>query len=192
LSSTIQLIVGLGNPGRQYEGTRHNVGFWFLDHLAALHHASLHPENKFHGIFGRCQIDGHNIYLLKPTTFMNDSGQSIQAVAKFYKIPATKILVAHDELDFPVGKIQLKEGGGHGGHNGLRSTMQHLSDGFWRLRIGIGHPGHKDLVHSYVLTKPNSADRVNMLTCIDEAVQLMPELIKGNFQKVMNFLHASN
>ncbi len=188
--SNIQLIVGLGNPGHQYEGTRHNAGFWFLDHLASLHHGILHPENKFHGIFGRCQINEHNVYLLKPMTFMNESGRSIQTVAQFYKIPVKNILVAHDELDFPAGKIQLKEGGGHGGHNGLRSTIENIGEDFWRLRIGIGHPGHKDLVHSYVLTKPKADEKADIITCIDEAVQVMLDCVKGEFQKAMCVLHS--
>ena len=154
-TKSIQLIVGLGNPGAQYEDTRHNAGFWFVEQLARAYGGSLQPEKKFFGYAARITIGGQDVRLLTPSTFMNRSGQAVNAIATFYKIPPQAILVAHDELDHPPGIGRLKQGGGHGGHNGLRDIISSLGNNkdFCRLRIGIGHPGNSKAVVNYVLKK---------------------------------------
>jgi PTH1 family peptidyl-tRNA hydrolase len=151
----LQLIVGLGNPGLEYAQTRHNAGVWFVAALAAEHNIRLNPEAKYFGLVGRGTINGQEVRLLIPTTFMNRSGQAVSALANFFKIPLDAILVAHDELDLPAGSIRLKTGGGHGGHNGLRDIISSSGNqnNFHRLRIGIGHPGDAKLVSNFVLTK---------------------------------------
>jgi len=187
----IQLIVGLGNPGPEYEPTRHNAGFWFVDELARRHGVTLRRENRFHGWVGQAQVGGRNVWLLKPDTFMNRSGQSIVAFALFYKIPRDAILIAHDELDLPAGTVRLKRGGGHGGHNGLRSTIQHLGGpDFVRVRIGIDHPGHKDDVVDYVLNRPSQDDRRAIEDGIDAAADQVSQLLAGEFERVMHELHS--
>jgi peptidyl-tRNA hydrolase, PTH1 family len=192
LSSRIQLIVGLGNPGSQYEQTRHNAGFWFVEALARQHGVSFKNESKFHGEACKLNIAGEDVWLLKPMTFMNRSGQGISALARFYKIDTTNILVAHDELDLPPGDIRLKQGGGHGGHNGLRDTIEQLGNNrdFQRLRIGIGHPGHSSQVTGYVLGKAQADDQQLMDEAIDSALKVMPLAIGGEMQKAMNQLHG--
>lgn len=192
MSSRIQLIVGLGNPGSQYEQTRHNAGFWFVEALARQHGASFKSESKFHGEACKISISGHEVWLLKPMTFMNRSGQGIAALARFYKIEPANILVAHDELDLPPGDIRLKQGGGHGGHNGLRDTIEQLGNSrdFQRLRIGIGHPGHSSQVTGYVLGKPPADEQRLMEDAIDTALKVMPLAIDGELQKAMNQLHT--
>jgi len=155
--SCIKLIVGLGNPGKQYENTRHNAGFWFVEEVARQYQLQFRPETKFLGEVARVQSNGHDVWLLKPMTFMNRSGQSIQSLANFYKISPDQILVVHDELDLSPGTAKLKSGGGHGGHNGLRDTIAALgTPAYLRLRLGIGHPGHRDQVVDYVLHPPPS------------------------------------
>lgn len=186
----ISLIVGLGNPGRSYEETRHNAGFWFVDELARRHGGNFKVESKFHGELCRVHVGGHEVRLLKPTTYMNRSGQAIHAVANFYKIPAEAILVAHDELDLPPGTVRFKRGGGHGGHNGLRDTIARFGKEFPRMRLGIGHPGHKDRVHDYVLGRPSSDDRHAIVDAVDEACDALPQLLDGHFEKAMNRLHS--
>jgi len=192
LSSRIQLIVGLGNPGTQYEQTRHNAGFWFVEAIARRHDGSFKSENKFHGEACKVRVEGVEIWLLKPMTFMNKSGQAIAALARFYKISPEEILVAHDELDLPPGDIRLKTGGGHGGHNGLRDTISQLggSRDFQRLRIGIGHPGHSSQVTGYVLGKAPSNEQIEMENAIDRALEVLPLAINGELQKAMNQLHS--
>jgi len=190
--ASVQLIVGLGNPGPRYDRTRHNAGFWFLDALAAQYRCDLKSESRFHGAVGRCTIAGQDCRLLRPDTFMNHSGRSIAAVARFYRIPPEAILVAHDELDLDPGVVRLKRGGGHGGHNGLRDTIAQLgSKDFLRLRIGIGHPGHKDQVVDYVLQKPSPDDRIAIERAIDRALDVVPEVISGDLERAMNRLHAA-
>ncbi|EIC21711.1 aminoacyl-tRNA hydrolase [Thiorhodovibrio frisius] len=187
----ISLIVGLGNPGRDYEGTRHNAGFCFVERLAAEHGGRFHPEAKFFGELCRLQVHGHDLRLVKPTTFMNHSGRSIAAVARYFDIPPANILVAYDELDLPPGQLKLKFGGGHAGHNGMRDTLAALANhDFWRLRIGIGHPGHKEQVVGYVLSHPSRADLDAILGAVDQAEDCLPELLAGEFQRAMNRLHA--
>ena len=187
LSNRIKLIVGLGNPGSRYARTRHNVGAWFVEALAQQHNYCLSKDNKFQGFFVKC----NDYWLLKPTAFMNESGRSIAALTCFYKIKPSEILIAHDELNFPIGYIRLKEGGGHGGHNGLRNVIQCLGNSnFYRLRIGIDHPGHKALVTSYVLGAPSKNDQITIVTAIEKGLCLIPELTNGNFQTVMWKLHS--
>lgn len=189
----VSVIVGLGNPGPQYQGTRHNAGFWFLDALMQRYPGMMRPESKFKGQACRISIDHHEVWLLRPDTFMNLSGQSVAALAGFFKIPATQILVAHDELDLMPGTVRLKQGGGHGGHNGLRSMVEHLgSRDFLRLRVGIGHPGHKDQVHDYVLSKPSADDREQVQRALEEAVDVLPQVVGGDFARAMNVLHAKS
>jgi PTH1 family peptidyl-tRNA hydrolase len=185
------MIVGLGNPGPQYEATRHNAGFWFVEALARRQLADLRKESKFKGWVARTIIDGNTLWLLMPDTFMNRSGQAAQVLANFYKIPVEQILVVHDELDLPPGTARLKQGGGHGGHNGLRDLIEKLgSKDFYRLRIGIGHPGHKSQVHNYVLNRPPEDERISMERTIDDALAVMPLILQGEWQKAMNELHS--
>ena len=190
MAEGIKLIVGLGNPGPEYAKTRHNVGAWFVEKLAEESQQTLRNESKFFGLIARINISGEACWLLRPTTYMNESGQAIQALAKFYKIKPEEILVAHDELDFPAGKIRIKESGGHGGHNGLRDTISHLhTNNFYRLRIGIGHPGHKDHVTPYVLGEPSRGDKEFIIAAIDEGLRTVPDLVAGDFQRAMRYLH---
>ncbi len=187
----IQLIVGLGNPGPEYEPTRHNAGFWFVDELARRCGQDFRAESRFHSAVARCRLDGSECRLQKPLTFMNRSGQAVGALIRFFRIPVEQILVVHDELDLEPGTIRLKKGGGHGGHNGLRDLISHLgSKDFYRLRIGIGHPGHRDQVVDYVLKKPSGEDRRLIEEAIHDALDVMPEVIAGQFDKAMNILHT--
>ena len=189
--STIQLIAGLGNPGAKYEDTRHNVGFWFLDELAKIKGCSLRHESKFQGDVGKITINGQSIWLIKPMTYMNLSGQSIAALANYYKLTAENLLVVHDELDLDPGTVRLKCGGGHGGHNGLRDIISHFgTKEFYRLRIGIGHPGSAADVSNYVLATASSSDRSALLAAIDDCMPVLPQVIDGEMQKAMNHLHS--
>ncbi len=190
--SSISLIVGLGNPGPEYEQTRHNAGFFFIDALAARQGVSLRRESKFHGEAARVLIDGHQVWLLKPDTFMNRSGQSLAALANFYKIPIESVLVVHDELDLEPGVVRLKKGGGHGGHNGLRDIIARTgSKEFWRLRLGIGHPGHSSKVTGFVLGKPSTDERIELDRAIDRVLDELPAILGGEQQKAMNRLHSA-
>ena len=191
-SASIRLIVGLGNPGAQYEDTRHNAGFWYVEQLARSHGAILQPEKKFSGLAARVLIGGQEVRLLNPTTFMNLSGQAIGAMAAFFKIPPESILVVHDELDLPAGIGRLKQGGGHGGHNGLKSTISSLGNNreFLRLRLGIGHPGNSKDVVGYVLTKPSLAERQKIDAVIDEAIRILPDALNSKRSKAVQELHT--
>ncbi|MDX1735998.1 MAG: aminoacyl-tRNA hydrolase [Halioglobus sp.] len=190
--SGIKLIVGLGNPGSEYRGTRHNAGADFVEALARQGGATLQEESKFFGLTGRIRIAGHDLRLLVPTTYMNRSGKSVAAMAGFFKIVPQEMLIAHDELDFPAGNARFKEGGGHGGHNGLRDIVPALGNqkNFYRLRIGIGHPGHASKVSGYVLSKPSAEDRQRLDACIDEAIAALPLLLGGDSVKAMTRLHS--
>lgn len=190
--STIQLIVGLGNPGREYEDTRHNAGAMFVEELARQNACQLKDDSKFFGLTGRININGHDVRLLIPTTFMNRSGQAVAAMANFYKVETEEILVAHDELDIATGTARFKQGGGHGGHNGLRDIIARSGNNknFHRLRIGIDHPGSADRVTGYVLNKAPPADHQKMLNIIDEAIRALPDAINGDWPKAMNYLHT--
>lgn len=188
----LQLIVGLGNPGSQYEGTRHNAGFWWLEALAQKLGVTLKPEAKFHGRAGKLGSAQGDIWLLCPDTFMNLSGKSVAALARFYKIAPEAILVAHDELDLPPGTARLKQGGGHGGQNGLKDIHLQLgSSNYWRLRIGIGHPGAKEAVVGHVLGKPMPGEREQMLSAIEAALDVWPELAAGNLAAAQLKLHTA-
>ena len=192
LNASIKLIVGLGNPGAEYQGTRHNAGADFVDKLARMSGCTLQPDSKFSGLAGRVNFTGHDLRLLIPTTFMNRSGQAVAAIARFYKILPEEMLIAHDELDIPAGSARFKQGGGHGGHNGLRDIVPALGNNkeFFRLRVGIGHPGHASRVSGYVLSKPNAADRDKIDASIDEAIAALPQLLDGDDTKAMTRLHS--
>jgi len=188
---TIKLIVGLGNPGTRYEATRHNVGFWFVDLVARRHGGAFRKESRFHGALCKVDIASASCWLLKPETFMNQSGRSVGFFCNYYRIDPRHVLVVHDDLDLAPGSIRLKTGGGHGGHNGLRDIINALgSRDFHRLRIGIGHPGDRNQVVDYVLSTPSKADSEAIEGAIAEAEKLLPLLLEGEFQRVMNRLHA--
>jgi len=190
--SEIKLIVGLGNPGREYEATRHNAGFWWVDEFARARGASFKAESKFQGFVARAALHGHEVHLLKPQTFMNLSGRAVGAVAQFYKIEPANILVAHDELDLPPGSAKLKLGGGHGGHNGLKDTIAHLgTKDFWRLRIGIGHPGERAEVSNYVLNAPRREEQALMDEAMQRAQDIAPLLVEGKLEAAMLKLHSA-
>jgi len=190
MTTPVLLIVGLGNPGAQYTQTRHNAGFWFVDALTRTARIECRYDSKFHGEVAKC--DGTSAYwLLKPTTFMNHSGRAVQALQQFYKIPATQMLVVHDDLDLPVGTARLKRGGGHGGHNGLRDIIAQLgTPDFLRLRLGIGHPGQREQVVDYVLKKASVADKQAINDAIERSLTVLPELLSGAIEKAMQRLHS--
>ena len=190
--TALKLIVGLGNPGNEYRGTRHNAGADFVEELARQCGSSLQTESRFFGLTGRVTLSGHDLRLLIPGTFMNRSGKAVAAMAGFFKIAPAQILVAHDELDIPPGSARFKQGGGHGGHNGLRDIIPALGNNqeFHRLRIGIGHPGHASRVTGYVLSAPTQADRERIDACINEAIAALPLLLDGDSTKAMTRLHS--
>ncbi len=186
----IKLIVGLGNIGSQYEGTRHNAGQWFLEAVADKLNLALVSDNKFHGAVAQIPIGTNKLWLLYPHTFMNKSGLAVSKLTQFYKIMPDEILVAHDELDLPCGQIRLKKGGGHGGHNGLRDIDACLGTrDYHRLRIGIDHPGDRNKVVGYVLGKPSLEDKIAIDHSITRAISYLDDIIQGNYQSVMNELH---
>jgi len=190
-SIDLKVIVGLGNPGSKYTETRHNAGFWFIEEVARKYSAIFRPEKKFHGEIAKVSIEGKDIWLLKPDTFMNRSGLAIQSLLSFYRITADQLLVAHDEIDLPPGTAKLKTGGGHGGHNGLRDIISQLgSKEFHRLRIGVGHPGTKDQVVDYVLRQASRDDQILIDRDIDDAVSVMPDLASGALEQAMQKLHS--
>jgi peptidyl-tRNA hydrolase, PTH1 family len=175
-----QVVVGLGNPGAEYSETRHNAGFWFCERLAARLGAAFARETRFHGLFGQAREAG--VWLLMPLTYMNRSGLSVGALARFYRVPPAEILVVHDELDIPPGQLRLKFGGGLGGHNGLKDITAHLgTQDYWRLRIGIGHPGNRNEVVSYVLKPPRPEERGEIETALDQALSLWPLIARGEW-----------
>jgi peptidyl-tRNA hydrolase, PTH1 family len=189
--NNIQLIVGLGNPGPQYEATRHNAGFWWVDQVCQEHGARLSQEAKFFGQAGRLKSGSAETWLLKPSTFMNRSGQSVGALANFYKIPPEAILVVHDELDLPPGTAKIKKGGGNGGHNGLKDISAHLgTQDYWRLRLGIGHPGDRNAVVNYVLHMPSKDEMQLIEESMDASTALLPMLINGQMEAAMMKLHT--
>ncbi|KMT65055.1 aminoacyl-tRNA hydrolase [Catenovulum maritimum] len=192
MSELTQLIVGLGNPGPEYAKTRHNAGEWYVRELADRYNAPLKLDSKYSGFTANIQINGHDVRLLIPVTFMNKSGQSISALSNFFKIPPEQILVAHDEMDISPGIAKFKRGGGHGGHNGLRDTISRLGNNkeFLRLRIGIGHPGHRDKVTGHVLGKAPSAEQELIDAAIDEAVRCTEVWFKDGYTKAVSRLHS--
>ncbi len=190
-SIDLKVIVGLGNPGSKYTETRHNAGFWFIEEVARKYAATFRPDKKFHGEVAKISLEGKDIWLLKPGTFMNRSGLSVQSLLSFYRMNADQLLVVHDEIDLPPGTAKLKTGGGHGGHNGLRDIISQLgSKEFHRLRIGVGHPGSKDQVVDYVLHNASRDDRILIDRDIDDAVAVLPDLASGAFEQAMQTLHS--
>jgi PTH1 family peptidyl-tRNA hydrolase len=186
------LLVGLGNPGDQYAKTRHNAGFWFVDFLDRCCDLGLSANKKFHGDSGRVRLAGVELVCLKPATFMNDSGRAVRALTDYFQIPVERVLVAYDDLDLPPGTVRLKLGGGHGGHNGLRSLFSHLgAPGFWRLRIGIGHPGAREAVTPWVLSRARAEDEASIMAAIEKAVAVLPDLLQGRPERAMQALHTS-
>lgn len=189
--SEIKLIVGLGNPGREYEATRHNAGFWWVDEFARIHRSIYKADSKFHGLVARSQVHGREVILLKPQTFMNASGRAVVALRHFYKIAADEMLVVHDELDLPPGSAKLKFGGGHGGHNGLKDIVAHLgTHDFWRLRIGIGHPGERSEVVNYVLHEPRHEEGELIGQAMQRAQTVTHLVVEGKFEAAMLKLHS--
>ena len=187
----IRLLVGLGNPGPEYEATRHNAGFWWLDAVAHKLGARLAPERSYFGLVGRVGAPGGSLFLLQPMTFMNLSGKSVAALARFFKIAADEILVAHDELDLMPGQVKLKFGGGHAGHNGLKDIHAQLGTAdYWRLRLGIGHPGVKTEVVDYVLRKPAPDQRDAILTAIDLSLPALDLMLAGDMERALMKIHA--
>ncbi|GAA4339244.1 aminoacyl-tRNA hydrolase [Pigmentiphaga soli] len=190
----IRLIVGLGNPGPEYETTRHNAGFWLVDHVADDLHASFATEKAFFGLAAKARFKGETVHLLKPATFMNRSGMSVAAVARFYKIPVEQILVAHDELDLLPGQAKIKQGGSHAGHNGLKDIQSALgSPMFWRLRLGIGHPrslGLAQPVIDFVLHPPRREDQPRIDDALNRSRAVLPLLLEGEFDDAMQRLHS--
>ncbi|BBL76585.1 aminoacyl-tRNA hydrolase [Methylomagnum ishizawai] len=191
MPANFKLLVGLGNPTAQYEKTRHNAGFWFLDAIAARYRLGFREEPRFHGLAAKLELAGDTLLLLKPTTYMNRSGLAVGAMAKYFKVEPAQILVAHDELDLPPGVARLKRGGGHGGHNGLRDILAHLgTPDYYRLRFGIGHPGDRDAVVPYVLGAPSRAEAGLIEAAISNVADSVPELVAGNLAGLMNRLHS--
>jgi len=192
LSIDLKLIVGLGNPGSKYSETRHNAGFWFVEELANASAAQFRPEKKFHGELAKINIAGTSVWLLKPDTYMNESGRSVKSLLSFYQLEASNVLVVHDEIDLSPGTVRLKTGGGHGGHNGLRDIISALgTKDFHRLRIGVGHPGHKDQVVDYVLHRPSQDDRIAIDQSIRAALDIVTLLAEGSMEKAMHQLHTA-
>jgi PTH1 family peptidyl-tRNA hydrolase len=188
----IKLIVGLGNPGPEYEHTRHNAGFWWVDEASRCLKTTLQMERGHFGLAARTTVSGHSVWLLEPQTFMNLSGKSVASLSKFFKIGAEEVLVVHDELDLPPGEAKLKKGGGHAGHNGLRDIHAQLgSPDYWRLRIGIGHPGNKNEVANWVLKKPSPDDRIAIDQAIERSLKALAHLIAGEMDKATALIHTS-
>ena len=188
----LKLIVGLGNPGPQHDSNRHNAGVIFLHHLCKSYGGNLRGESKFFGEFGAINIAGNDVKLLFPSTFMNHSGKAVAAVCKFFKIEPKNALVAYDEIDFDVGIARFKEGGGHGGHNGIRDIINAFGGNrdFYRLRIGVGHPGDKSMVSNHVLSNPSRSEEDLIKRVIEDAVHIMPKVVTGEWEEAMRLLHT--
>ena len=188
----IKLFVGLGNPGPDYEATRHNAGFWWIDALARELKVNLVPERSYYGLAGRTSVNGQSVWLLQPQTFMNLSGKSVASLARFFKIQPEEILVVHDELDLPPGQVKLKRGGSHAGHNGLRDIHAQLgSPNYWRLRIGIGHPGEKSEVANWVLKKPAPDQRTLIEDSIAHSLKAHTAMLAGDMEKATLLVHTT-
>jgi len=190
MSKAIRIIAGLGNPEDRYERTLHNAGFWFVDALARKYGGSFRYEKKFDAESCRINLYGEEVWLVKPQSYMNNSGQPIRGLLDYYRLGVNQLLVAHDEIDLPPGTTRLKEGGGHGGHNGLRDIIQHCGPDFLRLRMGVGHPGEKHQVTNYVLKRGSSDTEAAIERDIDDAIAVMPELVDGNIPAAMKKLHT--
>lgn len=187
----VRVFVGLGNPGARYAGTRHNAGFWFLERLAEMAGIALRPEPRLGVRLAPAEIAGEKVWLAAPESWMNESGRPVRAVLDYFRIPSESLLVAHDELDLPPGTVRLKRDGGHGGHNGLRDLIAHLGHGrFSRLRIGIGHPGHREEVTPWVLSAPSAEDRARIEQALSRALEVTSELVRGHWAAAQQRLHA--
>jgi PTH1 family peptidyl-tRNA hydrolase len=186
----LQIVVGLGNPGPEHRLTRHNAGFWFVDALAYRHTAQFRPHSRYQGEIAKVTVEGRELMLLKPQTYMNRSGLSIRALMDYIKAPINEVLVVHDELDLPCGVARLKLGGGHGGHNGLRDTITHCGPDFWRLRLGIGHPGDKSQVIDYVLQRARPAEETAIVDAIDTGLEALSITLRDGAEKAMQRLHT--
>jgi len=186
----LRIVAGLGNPGPEHLVTRHNAGFWFVDLLARRHGGEFRDYRKFSGETARITVSGRELILLKPTTYMNRSGLSIRQLSDSFKVAPEHILVAHDELDLSVGVVKLKHGGGHGGHNGLRDTITHVGENFWRLRIGIGHPGNKTDVLDYVLNRAPRIEEDMILESVNSAADCLPLMLEQGAERAMTKLHS--
>ena len=188
--NALKLIVGLGNPGPEYARTRHNAGFWLVDELARRHGGAFRFEGKHQAELARIRIGGEEVWLAKPMTFMNRSGGPVSSVLGFYKIAPAQMLVAHDEIDLPSGAVRLKEAGGHGGHNGLRDLIAAQGDGFWRLRIGVGHPGTKNEVVDFVLTRASAGEQQEIDESVRAGADAIEQMLRSGAQIAMNKLHS--
>jgi PTH1 family peptidyl-tRNA hydrolase len=189
MGTPLSLIVGLGNPGAEHQKTCHNAGFWFVDALADRARAEFRSDSKFHGAVANCALAGRSVWLLKPTTYMNRSGLAVSAFVNYFKIELAAVLVVYDELDLPPGTARLKFGGGHAGHNGMRDVITHLGDEFWRLRLGIGHPGDKNQVIDHVLDRPKPEEERAIRAAIADGLDVLPVLIEQGGERAMNQLH---
>ena len=187
----LSIIVGLGNPGPEHRLTRHNAGFWFVDALAQAHGAQFRSHARYHGEVCRLALAGVDLVLLKPQTYMNRSGLAVRALLDYVKAPVGEMLVVHDELDLPPGTVRFKQGGGHGGHNGLRDTITHCGPDFWRLRLGIGHPGDRSQVIDYVLQRASPADEDAILGSIGSAAGALETFLRDGAEKAMHALHSA-
>lgn len=187
----LRIIVGLGNPGPEHLLTRHNAGFWFVDALAREHGVQFRPHSRYQGDVCRVSAAGHDLVLLKPQTYMNRSGLSVRSLLDYVKAPVSELMVVHDELDLPPGMARIKLGGGHGGHNGLRDTIRHCGPDFWRLRLGIGHPGNKDQVIDYVLQRAVPAQEEAIVASIGDALAALQVFLSDGAERAMNQLHAA-
>ena len=190
--TTLTMIAGLGNPGDRYENTLHNAGFWFADEIARRFGGDFRYEKRFDADLCKVAIDGAEIWLAKPQGFMNASGGPISGILDYYRLRVSCLLVAHDEIDLPPGTVRLKQDGGHGGHNGLRDVIRHCGNDFMRLRIGVGHPGHKDEVTDYVLKKATAAAAAAIQANVDEAADVIPLLVQDGLNAAMKKLHTKN
>ena len=192
MTKPIRIIAGLGNPEEKYERTLHNAGFWFVDELARKYGGSFRYEKKFDADYCRINLHGEDVWLVKPQSYMNCSGQPIRGMLDYYRLKTDQLLVAHDEIDLPPGTVRLKEAGGHGGHNGLRDIIKHCGNPFLRLRLGVGHPGEKHKVTNYVLKRGSADVETAVERNIDEAIDVMPELVDGNVSAAMKKLHTKD
>ncbi|MGD8339478.1 MAG: aminoacyl-tRNA hydrolase [Gammaproteobacteria bacterium] len=190
MGQPIDLIAGLGNPDPEYLTTRHNAGFWLVDALARMHGAGFTPNKKLEADTTEITLSGRRIRLLKPMTYMNESGRAVARATSYFKIPTEQILVAYDEIDLPPGVARLKFGGGHAGHNGMRSIMSHLGSDFWRIRIGVGHPGDRGKVKGHVLRRASTAEEESILKAIGDAIEILPILLEEGSERAMTRLHT--
>jgi PTH1 family peptidyl-tRNA hydrolase len=184
------MVAGLGNPEERYEQTLHNAGFWYVDEMARRHGGTFRYEKRFDAEICKVQVGGENIWLLKPQSYMNLSGSPVRAALDYYRLDATDLLVAHDEIDLPLGTVRLKKGGGHGGHNGLRDVIRHCGAEFMRLRLGVGHPGTKDKVTGYVLKRASGDVEAALRQTVDESADVMPLLVESGLNAAMKKLHT--